>query len=286
MRPADSREHLPGVAAANDGPVVVNYIELGGSSDNELKYHTAVEEDGLAVQTLCQKCNSRAGGNYRTAYKHFVLQLAKEPLGSDDNGRALIALDGIQPVRILKQMVAMFLAAQPKPDYDRWRPLRDFVLKKDALLPEGLLRFYVYRNISSLGRIVPLAALGALHSRSNSVTPAGLHVIARPRPAAFSELSFPPVGIVYAVEDHPFFDQMAEITTWGKYRFRAKCDIALFIPSMRVETHLPLGFGTPEDVDRWSSREGIMHFVGEGSGDPSLPTNVGLTMRRTDIDPG
>jgi hypothetical protein len=285
IRPADSREHLPGVAAANDGPVVVNYIELGLSPDNELNYRTVVEQDGLVVRTLCRKCNSRAGGNYGTAYKNFVLEFSKEPLGSDEKGGALIPLDQIQPLRILKQMTAMFLAAQPKLDHERWGPLQLFVRRRDMLLPEGLLRFYLYRNTSSLGRIVPLAALGALRAGPAWVRESGvLHAAPRMGPAGFSELSWPPMGIVYAVEEHPLFEDMAEITHWGSYKFKDKVDLAVCVPRLRVETHWPLGFGSPADVDEWSSREGIMHFIGEGSDDPSLPTNVGLTFHRADED--
>src|SRR5918992_211555 len=123
IRSADSDEHLPGVAAANDGPVEVIYIEPGRSADNQIKFRRVIEREGFSVPTLCQHCNARTGGSYGTAYKDFVRQFSLEGLSAtDEKGRALVALDGLQPLRVLKQMTAMFLAAQPKLDYERWRP--------------------------------------------------------------------------------------------------------------------------------------------------------------------
>jgi hypothetical protein len=272
IRSADSDEHLPGVAAANDGPVEVIYIEPGRSADNQIKFRRVIEREGFSVPTLCQHCNARTGGSYGTAYKDFVRQFSLEGLSAtDEKGRALVALDGLQPLRVLKQMTAMFLAAQPKLDYERWRPLREFVLRKDARLPAGQLSFFVYKNVAKTGRIVPMTALGFLRPEP------------KPAMAVFSELSWPPVGIVFAMEPHPLLANMADVTHWGEYRFKDRVSLALYIPNLRVETHWPLGFGTPSEVDRWTEREHVIHFVAEGSDDPDLPTNVGLLFRKTDL---
>src|SRR5689334_11821488 len=76
VRPAGSREHLPGVAAANDHPVLVTYPVSSQGSPGTLRHEQREEKDGFVVRTICNHCNSRTGGSLGTAYKRFVLGFA------------------------------------------------------------------------------------------------------------------------------------------------------------------------------------------------------------------
>ncbi len=204
----------------------------------------------------------RTGGSYGTAYKQFVRQFAASGLLDATAQRTWISLEQVQPLRILKQMSAMFLAAQPELDLDQWKELRQFVLRRDSKLPAGVLRFYLYRNMGHLGRITGFAAMAFLFSNPH-VGPIGV-----------SELSWPPVGIVFATDvpdSHPELSRMKEITDWGQRSFKTVELWEFSVPQLRVEADWPLGFGSRADVDRWLSRTGAVWML------PSLKDETGVT---------
>ncbi len=92
---------------------------------------------------------------------------------------------------VLKQLAAMFLASQVEPVMDKWSPIREFVLQRDKKLPSGSLRFFLYRNVSQFGRVSSMSGIGFLFQHPRWDT-----LIA-------SEISWPPLGIVFSLGAHP-----------------------------------------------------------------------------------
>jgi hypothetical protein len=168
-------------------------------------------------------------------------------------------------LRIVKQLVAIFLAAQPGFGVVDRDPLRGFVRRRDDPLPAGSPRIYLYYNASPNGRVVPWCSMWQ-HAR---------HV----PPVGFSEISFPPLGVVFASDPSPFFEGMADVSSWGVRRYHDRADIDLFLPTLRVETDWPLGFGTAADVERWKKDAGVIWAVAEAD-DPASLTSVSATWRR------
>jgi hypothetical protein len=76
VRPAGSREHLPGVAAAvaaaNAGPVRVRHFVGEAGVRGGADYETRVNRDGLVVRTTFDRGNHRICSNNGGAYKSFV----------------------------------------------------------------------------------------------------------------------------------------------------------------------------------------------------------------------
>lgn len=243
LREAGSREHLPGVAALNDAPVIVRYLVPDGG---ETRVVERGETDGFVVRTICDKCNQRTGGNYGTAFKEFALQFRASGVLDAGQRRTWISVKLIQPLRVLKQLAAMFLAAQVEPMLERWMPIRQFVLRRDMKLPDGSLRFYLYRNISPLGRVSSMSGIAFLFQR-----PPWDALIA-------SEVSWPPLGIVFSPDKHPHLAEMKDITDWGQFPFKARESFGFSVPQYRVETNWPVAFGTPKEVDSWTTRKGIV----------------------------
>jgi hypothetical protein len=224
-----------------------------------------VERDGFAVRTLCRHCNSKTGGSYGTAYKSFVEQFSRSGSIDASAARGWVSVRDIQPLRVAKQMVSMFLAAQEEFDLARWSALRAFVLRRDAKLLPGQLRIYLYRNVSSYGRVASLSGLASL---------AGAFPM-----AAVSEVAWPPVGLVFALEPHALLEGMKEVTEWGTYGFKDRADFAFSVPNLRVATHYPLGFGTEAEVHAWSARVGAMVFTSTIPMEDRPPTMPVVTRR-------
>ncbi|MGI8508493.1 MAG: hypothetical protein ACR2MQ_04135 [Gemmatimonadaceae bacterium] len=264
LREAGSREHLPGVAALNDAPVVIRYLV---SEAGEMRHVERREADGFVVRTICGKCNQRTGGNYGTAFKGFALQFRSIGAFDDSAGRTWVSLRHIQPLRVLKQLAAMFLASQVEPVLDKWSPIREFVLQRDKKLPSGSLRFFLYRNVSQLGRVSSMSGIGFLFQHPRWDT-----LIA-------SEISWPPLGIVFSLDAHPHLAGMKEITEWGQYSFKARDSFGFSVPQYRVETNWPVAYGTPREVDAWTTAKGVV-VAATNSLNGSAPGQIAALIRQ------
>ena len=120
-RLADSQEHLPSWSAGNAGPVRVRHTDLRAAPGGGGTHGQFGLPDGFALRVLCTRCNNRLGSRYGTAYADFAAKFAASGRIAARDGRAMVDLRGIYPARVAKQIVLMFLAAQPRvtpSDYD------------------------------------------------------------------------------------------------------------------------------------------------------------------------
>jgi hypothetical protein len=267
IRPAGSKEHLPGMAASNSGPIEVIYLGSSRNASGEVEHVSRLEKDGFVVRTICSHCNNRTGGDYGTAYKSFVEQFTNSGVVEQAIGRSWISVRDIQPLRVIKQMMCMFLAAQPNIN-PHWKGIRKLVLNKDRRMTSERLRVYLYRNTSQLGRVIPFTGMASVRKHWP--------------PILLSEISWPPVGIVFTTESHPLTDGMYEITDWARaYRFRSRdtrsnASFTFDVPQLATGTHWPLGFGTESQVFEWAERAGVMMMLlavdGEGEGGVPIVT--------------
>ena len=264
IREAGSREHLPGVAALNDAPVNIRYLVPDGG---EMRVVERREADGFVVRTICRHCNQRTGGNYGTAFKEFALQFRKSGVFDAPERRTWISLHRIQPLRVLKQLAAMFLASQVEPVMERWTAVREFVLRRDMRLPAQSLRFFLFRNVSQLGRVSSMSGIGFLFQQPKWET-----LIA-------AEVTWPPLGVVFTPDDHPHLAGMKEITDWGQFSFRTRESFGFSVPQYRVETNWPLAYGTPQEVDAWTTRKGVVTLVTNSLSDDA-PAQIAALVRQ------
>jgi len=264
LRPAGSHEHLPGVAALNDTPVTVRFLR---PSRGGFQHVERVEPEGFVVRTICRQCNQRTGGSYGAAFKEFALQFAASGALAAGHQRAWISLREIQPLRVLKQIAAMVLAAQANLSLTRWSELRQFVLRRDQRLASAERRFYLYRNTSSIGRITSFTGM------------AFLRVSPPLAPMFFSEISWPPLGIVCSLGRHPLLERMKDITAWGQYAFRSRDSFGFSVPQLSVEANWPLAFGSEAEADRWIERLGVATTV-QSATEVDAPTQLSALIRR------
>jgi len=174
-----------------------------------------------------RKCNRDTGGAYGLSYAAFVSQVAKAGGIEDRERRTLVGLRRIHPLRVMKQMMSMLLAAQPRATPPQFRGLREFVVRRDARLPADAPQVYLYKNVSALGRIVPICGISELLSHRKLLI--------------CSEISWPPLGIVFSLEPHERLAAMPNVTHWGQHRFKDTDDFLLRMPPLKVETDWPPG---------------------------------------------
>jgi hypothetical protein len=266
-RPAVTKEHLPSQGAGNIGETEVVFID--GNLDREVQRIQEIFEQGFYRRVLCGKCNSKYGSFYNTVYTDFVNQIRRASGIRDPQNRVLVHLEDIYPGRILKQMLLMYLCIQPREVIPGWEGIRDFVKHKERKLPSGTPRIYVYKNISNNGRIVPWMGLGEVHTQRTVVM--------------LSEISYPPIGIVFCDQQDDRFSFMEDITNWGQYGFKEKSNFVIHLPELHVSTDHPLGFGTEAEVEKWIVECGVVRFIPRAE-DSLGRTSVGLTLRRRNDD--
>lgn len=268
--PAIGREHLPAKGAANTGKVQIKFID--GTQVGGGVFHQHLESnDGFWVQALCKKCNEhRTGSRLGSAYAAFVEQVSRASGIEDEGGRIYVRLADIYPLRIIKQMFSMFLCAMPQQPLPAWRNLQDFVYNKDEKLPPDAPKVYLYLNTSEIGRIVPWCAIAEICTRRN--------------PIALSEISWPPVGIIYCEQGDERFDPMENITGWGQYSFKDKKNLVVQLPRLRVNTDHPLAYGSLSEIEKWRTDCGIIWAVAGADGDyESSPNNTSMVWQRSEL---
>ncbi len=165
-RPAISREHLPPQSAGNWGTLEVRFID--GYLDHGIQHQYTQFDNGFWLHSLCSKCNNHTGARYGTAYADFISQLSASLRLEDVQGRSLVNLRNIYPLRVLKQMFAMFLCAMPQTQTPMWQNIRHFVRRRDSTLPNDAPRIYLYHNTSVIGRIVPWCAIRVIYCEATS----------------------------------------------------------------------------------------------------------------------
>ncbi len=213
-----------------------------------MQAHSIESCDGFWVPALCDKCNKTTGAKFGTSYADFVEQIASATPILEREDRAFIALKRIHPLRVMKQMFSMFLCAAPYAPAEPWRALQDFVLHRDSRLSLNAPSVYLYMNTSRQGRIVPCCGIVDLQT----------HV-----PLVISEISWPPLGIVFSFHPNRLFDDMQDISNWGSFAYDQAVNVSLMLPMHRVNTHYPLGFGSAKRIQQkpWI----YMYHVPKGS---------------------
>ena len=93
---------------------------------------------------------------------------------------------------------------------------------------------YLYFNSAQKGRIVPCCGIVDICTHESFVV---------------SEVSWPPLGIVFSFQKNRLFEDMQNITTWASLNYDACTDVSLSLPIHRVNTHYPLGFGSTKRIE-------------------------------------
>lgn len=258
-REAASKEHLPGQSAGNKGRVTIDFLDAASRS-NTMQSHTIVSNEGFWLPVLCEECNRRTGSRYGTSYFEFISQISEARLLYARSDRTFFVVRRTYPLRVLKQMFSMFLCANPYPPTEQWKALQEFVLHRDSRLGSNAPSVYLYMNTSRKGRIVPFCGITDLISHEKF---------------AISEISWPPLGIVFSFLPTRLFDEMQNITDWASFRFDQQTDVRLNLPMHRVNTHYPLGFGSTKRIEQkaWV-------FLYHVPKDSKSPTNYSAVIER------
>lgn len=227
-----SEEHVPPRRAYNNMPYVeLSFMERLALGPDEIP-EGPTRQGGIRFPSLCNQCNNDFGSWYARAFIEWCYQGMFILEKSGGNPRLVYAHD-IYPLRVVKQLAAMFMAINS----ERFRlsknvsELVPLLKNKEAKgLPDNV-RFYAYFNMRGRPRYTPRAGLYDIQKRTTSI---------------LSEITYPPFGYLMVLNGKAPNQRLFDIThfAWSDYyeRRTAYLDLPVF------PTHLGIP-GDYRDLD-------------------------------------
>lgn len=241
-------EHIPPRSAFNDSHICIYTGEESLRNDDQMPWDFSGMEGrpihkGVKFRRLCLQCNGQlTGANYVPSYSDFVRQayiLLQKGVPIRPSGFGTFEFKGLRPLRIAKQVMAMFLGINALGLGDSRPELRDFVMRKEqrSLSPEkyGL---HMYVAGGRLSRYCGLSVLlrGFKPGSSRSTR-------------AVSELTSIPLGFLLELDPGEEEKRLTDILFFAnEYSFEERRDIRLELPVREVNTMFPLDYRSQKDV--------------------------------------
>ncbi len=182
-----------------------------------------VLQGGIVYYSYCIKCNNFLGTEYVRYYKKWFsvgIDLLQE---TNMKGVAFQALK-LHPLRILKQVLGMFVAINPISCFSQNTRLLEFLMNPESKdFPEEI-RVFCYLNDGPNWRFIELISKGNFNS--------GQVLLG-------SEITFPPFGYVLVLNHKEFKnDLLTEITDF--HMFDINEEVTLNFKMNKLETHFPI----------------------------------------------
>lgn len=230
-----SFEHVPPKTAFNKNTKYTtapfeDYIKL----ENPLKESPKgkINQGGIGTNSFCEKCNNFLGQEYVPAYKRWVLA-GREILKDTEFCFHNYKVHNIEPKKIIKQIISMFLAINDEWFTTEYFELAQFVQDPDTQeLPEKYKVFFYLSRAENI-RYSSFLVHGNFSSR-NSIK--------------CSEISYPPYGYVLTIDSEDEINHLTNITSFKIYKEKKDFHFNTF----QLPTHLafPLDYRTKKEIEK------------------------------------
>lgn len=257
-----SYEHVPPRSAFNKCPAVqVPAVQLIGKNpltdyrSQKGKYR----QQGIGAYTLCKKCNSTTGGWYGTAYAEFAKQ-GMEYLKPTEKPTLLYYPFRIYPLRVIKQVVCMFLSVRDVEIGRDHQEVVKFVLDRDRRYLNPEIRIFAYLNLGGHGRF--MGSVGRSEINPNGLTVHDAEAMQSAANRAFSEgrvmseVSLRPLGFLMSFDSKPPDVRLVDISYFSRYGYNESHAMQLKLPALPVWTMYPGDYRTLEEIERAAAQSG------------------------------
>lgn len=191
---------------------------------------------GRGQYCLCERCNNNTGAWYGSHYKKFADALMYICLSlKKANARsAIFELNGMRPLPIFKQIIAMFCDINTA-FTDNDPTLRDYLLDKESRsLDTRKYRVFIYFLTGGIEKTVGRTAVVK---------------VGDPTPIIMSEISTFPVGyILYENLPNDYQTSLTEITNFADASFTDSASITLAINAFEISSIFPGDFRSKEEI--------------------------------------
>jgi len=234
-------EHIPPRAAFNDKRVFE--ADIQALIDEKWMPTGApekgrVQQQGVGRHSLCGPCNSKTGSWYGSSYVDWSRQAMR--ILSRSGGNLTLAYPyKVFPLRIIKQICAMFFSACGPGLGQRFPNLVRFVLNRTQQnMPSGLSVYaYLYHPTESTA------------FRQSGMTGV-VDLSEPPKTYRFSEIAFPPFGFILTTDRMPINLDLTNISYFAGYPFHIRPAMFVKLPVLPVTSWLPGDFRTVDEIQR------------------------------------
>ena len=179
------------------------------------------KQGGIGYNSFCKKCNSFLGSNYVTAYKRWV-QGGFEILKDTEFYPHKYVIKEVEPLKILKHIVSMFLAINGEWYLNSFPELADFVSNPESKTLSSKFRVFTYLTRAEKVRYMHHVVHGNL-ALGTSVN--------------CSEIAFPPYGCVLTMDFGGDIKFLNDITKFKEFDINKKTDLT--INMFQLPTYMP-----------------------------------------------
>jgi|SRR5271165_1055265 len=232
-----SFEHNPPEKAFNDNAILADVQKLRSGCHPDLYEEGGRKNQrGLGKFTLCESCNNKTGHWYGTAYVKF----AKQGMGYLQASRyasSFLLSFRIHPLRLIKQIMCMFMSANGPKFQGAQQDLVRFVLNPDIRHLPSHLRLFAFYSIGDRSRSSGVS--GVLKGYGTE----------SPENYVFSEFTFPPFGYVLTFNCPAPDSRLVDISYLADdFAYKEERTIWLRLPVLPIFTFYPTDYRNRDQV--------------------------------------
>ncbi|WP_418502397.1 hypothetical protein [Flagellimonas sp.] len=231
-----SFEHVPPATTLNRHTKYVSVeFEKYLQSKNILKDPPKgkVKQGGIGYNSFCRDCNSFLGTNYVGAYKRWVSG-GLEILKNTEYAFHTYVIKEIEPLKILKQIISMFLAINKEWFLDSFPELAAFV--KDSSLKDLPEKFQIHTYLTRAEKF------RYMHYVVKGDITTGETI-------QCSEIAFPPYGYVLTINHSKQFNLLNRITKFKDFDLHKSANLRMRMSQLPTYIPFPLDYRSEEKVN-------------------------------------
>ncbi|MBZ0205928.1 MAG: hypothetical protein K8H89_06355 [Flavobacteriales bacterium] len=178
-------------------------------------------QGGIGFNSLCGSCNNNTGSWYGNAFAEWVHQSMGILLKA--NGQpSLIYPTFFFPLRVIKQIITMFLSIDDGHLQTDYPALPKFILNREERFLDKAYKIYAYYNFEGSPRYLPRTFM--TNGKSTEMI-------------IMSEISFPPFGFVLSLKGPKPAPEITDISHFTRFNYGEWTDFYQRFPVL--PTHLP-----------------------------------------------
>ena len=232
-----NREHVPPKSAFNSKTRFskIPFLDCVGS-DNTFSFTAKGKQiqGGVTFESFCVDCNNFLGSKYVNSYKYWA-HAGKEvfdKLSKEDYNLITFDIKEMYPLRVIKSILAMFLAVNHGRNVLSNNEVRKFLKDPESNQLPDRYRIYTYLNREGMPRYIRVS------TRGNFVT--GENV-------TLTEITFPPYGYVLTIDSK--LNNLTEITSFKRCKYYEKKLIHCKVPILATHLpYLPLDYRSKDEI--------------------------------------
>jgi hypothetical protein len=230
-----SFEHVPPKTTNNKNTRYTSLsLEEYFKSENPLesKQKGKIKQGGIGYNSFCRKCNSFLGTNYVNAYKKWV-NAGYQVISKYEIYRIKYQVCEIEPLKILKHIISMFLAINEDYYLESFPELSKFILNVNSKTLPDKYRVFTYLNKDGNTRYLPHMIVGDFTAG---------------KPISCSEIAYPPYGYVITFDNPDKIQYLTDITGFKNFEINKKYTLNFNMFQLPTHLSIPLDYRVKDKI--------------------------------------